>query len=874
MQDVFHYYAFISYKHEDKEYAKWLQKRLERYRLPATLQNEDIPRQAKPIFRDDTDLTPGQPLKDSIKEKLRLSKYLIVICSKNLAKESKYVNYEINSFVEMGRADRIIPIIIDGEPHAENPENECFCDALKQLPGEILAANSEKDGRYIASLKVIAALFQLDADDLIKRDDRRRKKNILLISLLTALLSILAVVALSTIFRLSFYSNSEEAIFAYGKKDYSVAAEYAMKALRVPGRKQEKQEVESILRSCVIANELKESNTHFHKDFEIEFANEGIALYGESKDGSKVAFSDLAKVWVYDFETGEKLAIFDYKTEKEALNEFLDPVQDTEKMVSNSKGEKKESEKYTQKAGDTTFFVFDENGKSVCTFDADKSAKWVYSQDDRFVVVYTGDEHQYIYVYSYEEDVCIQLENKYEGIRGLWLSDKGRYIFIEHSISNPITFDRTNYIDVYDTVSGCYITTLTSVYSVNIGDYFIFSDVDSEALYVFSVSSATKYVFEDVAPDFSNVYLTEKGTAVAKSGAGIQTVEISADGKRALNIQDKYIQRENYYDSESLTFMSIYDIQSGEPLIFTDIRKSGFALTRNFDICLVYKEKDVVIYDTDKASVLYEHSGYSKVTSVVLNEDGSYGAYSTENGNVYILERDGDGYRQKKELFASGFEGRTFVSAMKGDICVIYDETQSYMYSIEADEKEKFTDTNIIEVEQHSFYGDIRNAVTSEKFLEDKFLELNMYAGEYMFYDYETGERYEFDFLILPWNYTENGKLLVGIDYTGQMQLGSELKVVRLGKGEYEELYTYALSFPVNDVCFDNTGEYIILTGDNKSEVLEAETGKKILSVDRSIRIHDGIIYDVSSDLVLPDQLPVSSLGSLHSFKNRAESLK
>ena len=73
MQDVFNYYAFISYKHEDEKYAKWLQKRLESYRLPSALQNEDVPKRAKPIFRAQTDLTPGQPLKDSIKDKLRLS---------------------------------------------------------------------------------------------------------------------------------------------------------------------------------------------------------------------------------------------------------------------------------------------------------------------------------------------------------------------------------------------------------------------------------------------------------------------------------------------------------------------------------------------------------------------------------------------------------------------------------------------------------------------------------------------------------------------------------------------------------------------------------------------------------------------------------
>lgn len=874
MQDVFEFYAFISYKHEDKKYAKWLQKRLESYKLPAALQNEDIPGRAKPVFRDDTDLTPGRPLRPSIKEKLRLSKYLIVICSKNLGKESDYVNYEISSFVEMGRADRIIPIIIDGEPYADNPEDECFCSGIKQLPGEVLAADSKKDGRYIASLKVIAALFQLDADDLIRRDDRRRKRNIVLFSVFTAILLGLAFFAINTIFNLSFYSNSEEAIYAYSEKDYSAAADYALKALRVPGRKQEKQEVESILRSSVISCELKNTNTQFHKDFEVEFPNEGIALYGESKDGSKVAFSDLGKVWVCDSETGEKLATFDFKTEKEALDKFLDPVQATEKMLTNSKGEKTESEKYTQTAGYSTFFVYDKSGNIVCYFDADKTAKWVYSQDDSFVVVYTGDENNYTYIYSFEDDVSIQLGKKYDSIRGIWLSDKGRYIFIEHVISNSIDNSRIYYIDVYDTASGYYITTLTSIYTVTIGDHFFFSDVDSEALYVFSASKAIKYVFKDIAPDFSDVYITEKGTAVSKSEAGNKSIEISADGKRMLNVQGKYISKKNYADSEQLSFLNICDTESGKPLLFLNLKSLYFALSVNFDICFVSTENEVVIYDTDKAEIIYSHNCYSEVTSVALNEDGSYAAYSTENGNIYILEKDVDGYSQKEILYASEFEGRTYVSAMKGDRCVIYDETQSYIYSIEANEKEKFTDADIIDVEKHSCYGDIRNAVTSEKFLENKFLDLYTYADEYMFFDYETGKRYEFDFLILPWNYSDVGKIFVGIDYTGQIQVGSELKVIRFISDECEELYTYVPSFPVKDIRFDNTGEYIILNGDNQSEVLEAQTGKKLLSIDRSILIYDGTVYDISDDLVIPDQLPVSELVSLREFKNRAKKLK
>lgn len=857
MQDVFNYYAFISYKHEDEKYAKWLQKRLESYRLPSALQNEDVPKRAKPIFRDQTDLTPGQPLKDSIKDKLRLSKYLIVICSKNLAKESEYVNYEINSFVEMGRADRIIPVIIDGEPNAQDPENECFCSALKQIPGEILAANSAKDGRRTASLKVIAALFQLDADDLIKRDERRKLKNGLLIATASVLLSVLAIFALNTIFNLSFSYNLEEAITAYAEKDYIAAADFAVKALNVPGKKDGEQEAEAILRGSVISAELKNTNTQFHKDYELEFPNESVGLYGESKDGTKVAFSDLGKVWVYDFETGEKLATYDANTEKEALDEYLDPVNSTEDLIDNTVERKTESEKYTQElfAGDLHFY--DKDGKIVCSFYAASTAKWLYSEDDSFVVIYSGESYGDVFIWSFEENVYVQLDKSYDRINEMYFSEMGGYLFIELGRD----------VDVYETVSGSYITSLTDDSNTGISSNFVFSDVHPGVAYSFSSSKATKHVFEDNKPDFSNAYvLTDYRFAVMPSNSKNYETYISPDGKRM------HTETSLWFDHEWVNLLNISDVRSGETLFFIDADKNIVSLTPEFDVCISATEKDLVIYDTDTAKEIYTYHNYSPVTSVAINEDGSYAAYSIENGNIYILEKDGDTYSRKKLLFGSAFEGKTYISAMKGDRCVIYDEAGSYMYSIEADEKEEFLDLTVNDV---MIYGNYyKNVVKSEKFFKGMFLELEAYAGEYKFLDYETGESCEYEHFLHPWNYFNEKNIFVGIVYTGQMQYGSTLKVLKFDKGEYTELYSLTPSSPAKEIYFDNTGEYIILVGDKGSEVIVAETGEVLFTVDREIRIHDGVIYDVSDDLVLPNKLPESEITSIKEFKKRAKELK
>lgn len=63
--------AFISYKHDDIEWARWLQEKLERYKLPSYL-NDDYPcirKNLRPIFRDESDLRLGlspSPFLDSL----------------------------------------------------------------------------------------------------------------------------------------------------------------------------------------------------------------------------------------------------------------------------------------------------------------------------------------------------------------------------------------------------------------------------------------------------------------------------------------------------------------------------------------------------------------------------------------------------------------------------------------------------------------------------------------------------------------------------------------------------------------------------------------------------------------------------------------
>lgn len=177
MEQGFQYYAFISYKHEDEKWAKWLQHKLENYRLPSIIRKEipRLPRYIRPVFRDKTDLGVGQ-LTDSLRKELELSQHLIVICSPEAAK-SEWVGKEIDSFISMGRTDHIIPFIISGEPNSNIPENECFHPVLKEKVPEIFGINIHEIGKEQAFIKVVAKLMNLRFDTLWQRHRRLQKRN-------------------------------------------------------------------------------------------------------------------------------------------------------------------------------------------------------------------------------------------------------------------------------------------------------------------------------------------------------------------------------------------------------------------------------------------------------------------------------------------------------------------------------------------------------------------------------------------------------------------------------------------------------------------------------------------------------------------------
>lgn len=176
----FKYFAFISYNSKDTEWGKQVQRKLEHYRMPATLCTEHgwERKPINPVFFAPTDIQPGG-LTEELQERLRTSKNLIVICSPNSAK-SEWVGKEIEFFHNLGRTKQIHFFIVDGTPHSGNTDTECFNPIVNTLGlPEILGANiHEKIYRWSwmnkerAYVQLVSKLLGVEFDAIWQRHKR------------------------------------------------------------------------------------------------------------------------------------------------------------------------------------------------------------------------------------------------------------------------------------------------------------------------------------------------------------------------------------------------------------------------------------------------------------------------------------------------------------------------------------------------------------------------------------------------------------------------------------------------------------------------------------------------------------------------------
>ena len=218
------YWAFLSYSHINSDQADWLHKAIERFAVPKGLvgrvtANGAVPRSLTPIFRDRHELAASSDLGQTIRQALKASRFLIVLCSPAAA-ASRWVNEEIIAFKKLHGEKRVLAAIVSGEPWtseiAGREAEECFPPALRekydrrgQATGkraEPIAADLREtgDGREAGKLKLVAGMLGLGLDDLVRREQQRRQKR-------------LTYIAAASIAGMTVASGL--AIFAFDKRD-------------------------------------------------------------------------------------------------------------------------------------------------------------------------------------------------------------------------------------------------------------------------------------------------------------------------------------------------------------------------------------------------------------------------------------------------------------------------------------------------------------------------------------------------------------------------------------------------------------------------------------------------------------------------------
>lgn len=181
------YRAFLSYSHSDRGVAAWLHRALESYQVPEKLVGREtergaVPRRLAPIFKDREELPAAHDLGEAISSALVNSESLIVLCSPE-AKASPWVDKEIERFKQLRGDDRVLALLVRGEPADSFPrslavrfrDGEPTGEAAEPLAADI---RDEGDGRRNALLKLVAGMTGVDFDDLVGRDQQRRQRRL------------------------------------------------------------------------------------------------------------------------------------------------------------------------------------------------------------------------------------------------------------------------------------------------------------------------------------------------------------------------------------------------------------------------------------------------------------------------------------------------------------------------------------------------------------------------------------------------------------------------------------------------------------------------------------------------------------------------
>lgn len=204
------YDAFISYRHSpvDMYIAKSIHRRLENFKLPKSVIEKKLCEKTKinRVFRDQDELPLADNLSDPIDNALSNTDFLIVICTPRLP-QSKWCIKEITTFLKTHDREHILVVLAEGEPYESFPyelthEKITTVDAdgntveeereIEPLAADVRGKNKHETEKLLddATLRLCAAIFGLNYDDLKQRHKEQQNKRRIKIAVGVAAVSV------------------------------------------------------------------------------------------------------------------------------------------------------------------------------------------------------------------------------------------------------------------------------------------------------------------------------------------------------------------------------------------------------------------------------------------------------------------------------------------------------------------------------------------------------------------------------------------------------------------------------------------------------------------------------------------------------------
>lgn len=174
------YCAFISYRHQspDDSIAQALHTAIETFGVPAVLRKQTGKKRLGRVFRDQEELPLSADLGADIERALDNSQWFIAICSPRYL-QSQWCLRELAYFLEKKGRDRVLAVLVEGEPEDSFPLSLRFETDANGNQKEVepraadLRGSSWKKKLKTEKLRLLAPMLSVTFDELKRRERQR-----------------------------------------------------------------------------------------------------------------------------------------------------------------------------------------------------------------------------------------------------------------------------------------------------------------------------------------------------------------------------------------------------------------------------------------------------------------------------------------------------------------------------------------------------------------------------------------------------------------------------------------------------------------------------------------------------------------------------